>query len=54
MVQWLRICLPVRQPWVQSLVPEDPTCLGTAKLCTPQLKPVQCGACTPQRGKPPQ
>ena len=30
-VQWLRVCLPVRGTWVQSLVQEDPTCLGAAR-----------------------
>ena len=27
-VQWLRIRLPMQGTWVQSLVWEDPTCLG--------------------------
>jgi len=30
-VQWLRICLAMQGTGVQSLVREDPTCLGTAK-----------------------
>ena len=30
-VQWLRICLPVQEAWVPSLVPEDPTCLRATK-----------------------
>ena len=29
--QWLRICLPVQGTGVQSLVREDPTCLGATK-----------------------
>ena len=29
--QWLRIQLPVQGTWVQSLVREDPTCLGATK-----------------------
>ena len=29
--QWLRICLPMQGTWVQSLVWEDPTCLGATK-----------------------
>ena len=31
-VQWLRIHLPAQGTWVQSLVCEDPTRRGTAKL----------------------
>ena len=30
-VQWLRIHLPMQGTWVQSLVWEDPICLGAAK-----------------------
>ena len=30
-VQWLRICLPMQETWVQSLVWEDSTCRGTMK-----------------------
>ena len=29
--QWLRICLPMRGPWVRALVWEDPTCRGATK-----------------------
>ena len=29
--QWLRLCLPVRGPRVQSLIREDPTCHGATK-----------------------
>ena len=29
--QWLGIRLPVQETWVRALVPEDPTCRGTAK-----------------------
>ena len=29
--QWLRICLAMQGTWVQSLVQEDPTCLGASK-----------------------
>ena len=31
MVQWLRICWPVQETWVQSMVQEDPTCFGATK-----------------------
>ena len=31
MVQWLRIRLPMQGTWVQSLVWEDPTCLGATE-----------------------
>ena len=30
-VQWIRICLPMRRIQVQSLVQEDPTCRGAPK-----------------------
>ena len=30
-VQWLRICLPMRGTWVRALVQEDPTCRGATK-----------------------
>ena len=30
-VQWLRICLPTQETWVQSLIWEDPTCPRTPK-----------------------
>ena len=30
--QWLRIFLPMRETWVWSLVQEDPTCWGAAKM----------------------
>ena len=30
-VQWLRICLPMKGTQVQSLVWEDPTCHGATK-----------------------
>ena len=30
-VQWLRICLPIKGIWVQSLVREDPICYRTSK-----------------------
>ena len=39
-VQWLRICLPVKGTWVQSLVGEDSTHRGA-------IKPVCCNHCNP-------
>ena len=30
-VQWLRICLPRKGTWIQSLIQKDPTCCGTIK-----------------------
>ena len=30
-VQWLIILLPMQGTWVQSLIWEDPTCLGATK-----------------------
>ena len=30
-VQWLRICPPVQETWVQSLTQEDPTCCRATK-----------------------
>ena len=30
-VQWLRICLPMKGTWVWALVQEDPTCRGATK-----------------------
>ena len=30
-LQWLRICLTLQGAWDQSLVWEDPTCLGATK-----------------------
>ena len=30
-IQWLRICLPMQETQVQSLVQEDPTCCRTTK-----------------------
>ena len=29
--QWIRIYLPMQGTWVQSLISEDPTCLGATK-----------------------
>ena len=47
--QWLRICLPMQESWVWSLVLEDPTCHGAAKpMChndwawVPQLLEPTC------------
>ena len=31
LAQWLRICLPVQETWVQSLVQEDPVCHEAAE-----------------------
>ena len=60
-VQWLRILLPVQGTWVWSLIQEDSTCCGATgpvqpqvltpvclRACTPQEKPVQWEARTPQ------
>ena len=30
-MQWIRICLPMQDKWVQPLVQEDSTCCGTTK-----------------------
>ena len=30
-VQWLRICLPIQETWIQALVWEDSTCHGATK-----------------------
>ena len=29
--QWYRICLPIRETWVRSLVWDDPACLGATE-----------------------
>ena len=54
-VQWLRISLWVQATLVQTLVQEDPTCLGATKPVHHsywardlQEKPPQCEACPPQ------
>ena len=31
MVQWIRICLPMQETQVRSLVQKDPTCIGEAR-----------------------
>ena len=31
MAWWVRICLPMQQTWVQTLVQEDSTCLGATE-----------------------
>ena len=31
---------PMQETWVQSLVQEDLTCLGTTKLCATTIEPV--------------
>ena len=31
-VQWFKICLPMQETQVQSLVQKDPTCHGAAKF----------------------
>ena len=62
MGQWQRICLPLQETWVGSLVQADPSCLRAISLCTattdpvwPQLlKPAYLEPCTPQQEKPPQ
>ena len=55
MIQWIRTCLPTQVTRVQSLVWEDPTCLGATKahepqLLSPHLGPVSnnCGAFIPK------
>ena len=30
-VQWVRICLPMQDTWVRSLIQEDPTCHGATE-----------------------
>ena len=62
--QWLRICLPMQGPGDQSLVQEDPTCLGNkahvphllsqqAQLLKPAcLEPVLCNMESHRREKP--
>ena len=62
MIRWWRICLPIQGTQVQSLVPEDSTCRGTAKpMChnywahmAQVLKPVPPRVCAPQQERPPQ
>ena len=39
-VQWLRICLPMQEMWVQSLVQEDSTCHGVTRLMCPDTEPM--------------
>ena len=46
-VQWLRICLPIKGTWVLSLTQEDPTCHGATKpmhhnYWVHALEPVSC------------
>ena len=46
-VQWLRICLPIKGPWVLSLTQEDPTRHGATKpmrhnYWAHALEPVSC------------
>ena len=57
--QWMKIHLPMQETQVQSLVQEDPTCLGATKpmyhnLWTGAQGPVSCNhwACVPQPLKP--
>ena len=59
--QWWRVCLPMQEPQVRSLIWKDPTCCWAAKpvdhnywACA--LEPGSCNywACAPQRQKPPQ
>ena len=35
----VKIRLPVQGTWVQSLIPEDPTCLGALSPCPQLLSP---------------
>ena len=49
--QWSRICLSAHEPWVQSLVWEDPACLGAMKpvshsywICAPEPGSCNCWA----------
>ena len=51
-VEWIRICLPRQETWVQSLVLEDPTCRRVAKLVLHKywafvLEPVLCNQRNP-------
>ena len=39
LVQWLRVHLPMQRMWVQSLVWEDPTCMGQLNSCVTTTKP---------------
>ena len=56
-VQWLRVCLQRQGTGVQSLVREDPTCLGST-ACVPQLlnpsglKPLFCNKRSHNNEKP--
>ena len=39
--QWRRICLPMQETWVWSLVQEDSTCRGAANWRTETAEPVR-------------
>ena len=47
-VQWLRIRLPTREPWVQALVQEDSTCHGATKPVCHNYLSLHSRACEPQ------
>ena len=63
--QWGALHLPVQGTWVHSLIQKDPSCLGatksvchncwacTPRACSPQEKPPQWEACSPQLEKSP-
>ena len=53
-VQWLRICLPIQETWVRSLLWKIPLTEGRLSLKAEQLrKPKHPGACALQQKKPP-
>ena len=49
-VQWLRIRPPVQGMWVRSLVQEESTCCGTAKLVSHGHQ--AHAPCGPEQGRP--
>ena len=38
-VQWVTVCLPMQETWVQSLVQDDSTCLRTTKPAPTTTEP---------------
>ena len=54
MILWLRTHLLVQGTQGQSLVLEDATCHGAAKLCSAATESLRPGARAPQEEKPPQ
>ena len=51
-VQWLRICLPMRGTRVRALVWEDPTCCGATRPVSHSCWACVSGACAPQQERP--